>query len=512
MWRKLSLLLFNALLFSGLVACGTQGQVLLEASNDLIKAVLAQDRARVQAALEQGVDPNLRDEHGAPVLSLAVCRPDTEIVRLLVSKGADIHAKAKGSKRGEEDLPVIWTAAGEGTGETVRLLLEAGADPNARGAAGFTPLMVAAMFGNTATLQVLIAAKVDLEVRSDANETALMAAAEGGQYEATRLLLDAGAEINALGELKATPLMYAAQYGFTDVVALLIENGADPKMRAAPGFTALDFAKRNGHEITVSLLENGGRQAPPDGLFENLRRLLYPTPIELDFEVMAENEDLKEVRQKILKGNLKQARDLLEAERSRAEEISQYWLTLFYVQQKLGDRKAALESLRHILARPDLPSRDALQAWRTMRDFGEKPPPEVSKQVLGVVSEVGLGPLVFVVAAFADGQPRLFVSSGPGLIGEDWQEEEVRLTKDVVRLTQDLVEGMAPGGDEAPLLPKPGRVRFTLLTPGGSYSAEDSHTFIVKGQGLYAQLYAATNKLHNALQRRYQEEIQKDQE
>lgn len=505
MRRMLSLISACVLWFSVERARGAQAQTSSpDSSKGLTQAVLAQDFARVQAALEQGADPNSRDEQGTPVLSLAVSRTSTEIVRALLSKGADIHAKAK-SPEDVNGTPVIWNAAANGTGEIVRILLQAGADPNARGVQGFTPLMGAALLGNTATLEVLIAAKVDLEARGDSDDTALMAAANWGQYEATRLLLDAGAKINALGELKATPLMYAAQHGFDDVVALLIERGADTTIKATPSLTALDLAKQNGHETTVRLLENGGRQTPPEVNFEKVRELLYPgTPFEqIHLNVQVEQEALDMARQKILAGELQQAREMMDAERERLKEILAYWWTLFYAQQQLGDRPAALGSLRYILARPDLGSREALRAWKLMRDLGENPPPEVSKQVLGVVVEIGIGPVIAIVAAFADGQPRLFISSGIRLFGDDWEEAEIQSSREVVRLAQDLLEGMSPGQDQAPPLPKPGRVHFHLLTPGGSYTAEDSDALMKKGEGRYVQLYVATHELFKVLRQRY---------
>ena len=131
--------------------------------------------------------------------------------------------------------------------------------------------------------------------------------------------------------------------------------------------------------------------------------------------------------------------------------------------------------------------------WKLLRDLGEAPPPGLAKRVLGVVVESGAGSAVFVVAAFADGQPRYFLSYGGGVIGETWTEEEKQKDKEIVTLAGELLEGMTPTEDRS--LPKPGRVRFIFLTPGGSYRAEESLAFLNHWKGRYAKLFVASDQL-----------------
>jgi len=61
----------------------------------------------------------------------------TEIVQILLAKGADVHAKDK-----DDWTPLIWAAA-KGHGGIVQILLAKGADVHGRDKWGRTPIMMA---------------------------------------------------------------------------------------------------------------------------------------------------------------------------------------------------------------------------------------------------------------------------------------------------------------------------------------------------------------------------------
>lgn len=459
--------LISCVALVALLVCAVQGRAVPGSSADLIAAIRAGDLARVQKLLGEGADPNSRDETGDPALVWAVSVRNAAMVEALLSKGADVHAMTNNAHKTARNVPLVWFAAGQGSAETLRPILRAGGSANARVDNGITPLMVAGYLGNIETIPVLLAAKADLEARDEKERTALMWAANGGRYEAVRLLLDAGAEVNAVGELRATPLMFAAQSGFNDVVALLVERGADLEKKATPGLTALGFAKQNKLVTTIALLENGGRQKPPVDGFLRLRSFLYPE-------------------------------EPLETQEAKAAKSDGDPLKLAYFQMQLGDRAGALASLRKFIATPGMGSREVLRAWKLIRDLGEAPPADLGRHVLGVVVESGLGPLVLDVAAYADGQPRFFLSSGGGIIGQDWSAAETAKDLEIVRLAQELVTGMEPS--EKRELPGPGRIRFTFLTPGGSYVAETS--FVKGQQGPYLKIFSEVDDLFGLLNKK----------
>ncbi|GAB4469435.1 MAG: hypothetical protein OHK0029_42070 [Armatimonadaceae bacterium] len=108
-------------------------------SENLVEAVEQGDRTRAEILLSDDVnpnsvrelhfpkgmkdDPNLRSQ-GNPVLEIAARSGDTEMVQLLLDRGADINA------RGRFGYTALMAAAQGGYVSVVQLLLEKGADPD----------------------------------------------------------------------------------------------------------------------------------------------------------------------------------------------------------------------------------------------------------------------------------------------------------------------------------------------------------------------------------------------
>lgn len=101
--------------------------------------------------LDQGAEVNAisKNATGYTALSGAVARGDAEIVRLLLSRGANAR-----HRYGTGYSPLHEAAAG-GKIEILRLLLQHGADPNAATEDGQTPLAMAEAKGQTEAAAVL---------------------------------------------------------------------------------------------------------------------------------------------------------------------------------------------------------------------------------------------------------------------------------------------------------------------------------------------------------------------
>ena len=227
----------------------------------------ATDIAKVQLLLDHGANPNLASKRGrTPLLVGAMSDQSAAIVRLLISKGADIQAK-----------DVIKTTAlkaasfGNDT-ETIKLLLDAGLDPNAVDLPGLSPLMMAAGWnGNLDAVKMLLAkgAKINgvsrpvmglptrIAPSKFGNLTALLMSAPFGPPELIRTLLDSGAEVNAKDVRGMTPLMLAVANDHQDpaVVRLLLSHGADVQMKDETGFTAIDWARNQRIPEGIKLLK-----------------------------------------------------------------------------------------------------------------------------------------------------------------------------------------------------------------------------------------------------------------
>lgn len=123
---------------------------------------------------------------------------------------------------------------------------------NARGHAGSTPLMYAALYGDTGLVGAMLKAGADPNVRNDAGATALMWAVE--HVDVVQLLLRAGADPNAasLFDRRTALRLAAMQAGSAPVVELLLARGAKPAQ------IDLTTAAQHGRVDVVRLLLRAG--------------------------------------------------------------------------------------------------------------------------------------------------------------------------------------------------------------------------------------------------------------
>ncbi len=257
-------------------------------STPLMYAVLYGDAGAVRLLLDNGADPNVRNEAGASTLMWAV--DNLEKTRALLQRGADVNA------RSEDGRTALSIAASRfGSLAVVRMLLDSGADPSVKSPSykgPLTPLSEAAEVGDEAVVRLLIergadvksagplpliaalkandARCVDLLIASADRATLSMALASVGPplgnaagFGSVRLiqrLVDHGADVNARGPAGRSILMDLVHSDSVPVetVATLIERGADPNARTEAGQTALDFALQRGQTPIVDLLVKAG--------------------------------------------------------------------------------------------------------------------------------------------------------------------------------------------------------------------------------------------------------------
>ena len=222
--------------------------------------------AKVRLLLEHGADPNLASNKRRTALLVAAMSDDSaEIVRLLISKGADIHATDF-----LKTTSLKAAAFGNDT-QTIKLLIDAGIDVNAADLPGLTPLMMAAGWnGNVEAVKLLLAKGANVNAVSRpvmglptriapskfGNLTALLMAAPFGPPELIQTLLDAGAQVNGVDVRGMSPLMLAVANDHQDpaVISMLLNHGADAQLKDAAGFTASDWSKRMGVPKGIELL------------------------------------------------------------------------------------------------------------------------------------------------------------------------------------------------------------------------------------------------------------------
>ena len=82
------------------------------------------DEPALHAALDTGLDPNLANKNGWTLLMLAALEGSVQLGKLLLGKGAEIHA------RNQHDETALSLAAQKGHLDFLRLLKERGANTN----------------------------------------------------------------------------------------------------------------------------------------------------------------------------------------------------------------------------------------------------------------------------------------------------------------------------------------------------------------------------------------------
>ena len=243
-----------------LIAVGVSGCAGMGGSGDadrLLNAVVADDAHFVRAAVQaSGVSPNQRIPaeaypDGAPIIAIAARSASLEVLRFLISAGADVNARTPVNETPIMLASFFFDERAQSTGRAferheraVRLLAEAGADlENYPG--HFTPLSYAAYQGNERVVGFLIqrGARVDADARN------------GGAY------------VN-------TPLMMAAIQGHERVARSLLRAGADADVRVYGGHTAAEFAAKYNHKGLAQLLLCAQKQYGVGGFGPHCRQLL----------------------------------------------------------------------------------------------------------------------------------------------------------------------------------------------------------------------------------------------
>ena len=224
---------------------------------------------------------SLDDEEQCP-LTLAARHGCTDMYKLLIEKGADIHQPTT-----NKSTP-LGTAVAAGNLDACKLLLSLGADINhiddfdfsildlavASGNpeiveyllnAGLTlsnfdkkkpPLVVATTKKYIDTVKILLAHGAEINQADEFGRTALSLSCANKSLELARLLIYAGANPNEADLHEKTPLVYAASCGSIELVKLLISHGAQLFSQKNYGYKALEHAVQSGHiEVASHLLQ-----------------------------------------------------------------------------------------------------------------------------------------------------------------------------------------------------------------------------------------------------------------
>lgn len=209
----------------------------------------------VKFLLEHGADVNLPGENAQLALNEAVKAENFELTTLLINHGADINAS-------DGYVTALMIAARDGALDIMELLISKGADIHARGFNGHTALSSAAQ--NLLATKLLIEHGAQVDIRAKVNLIPFLIAgdaryAEG--FEKVRYLFENGVSAHVLAKRGFTILMAAASSrNNIDLLELLVARGVGVNARSSDGTTALLVATvTQNSEVVQFLVEHGAR-------------------------------------------------------------------------------------------------------------------------------------------------------------------------------------------------------------------------------------------------------------
>lgn len=248
----------------------------------LIEAAEMGDLNKVQSLVAKGANVNARDEYGFTVLMNAV-KISRKARQYLESKGIkaykDIHYDMQKYDMTDDTreyciknfLVPYADISHFGHLEVVKYLISKGADIHAKVDnkinsyhEGEATLMIAASSGQLEIVKYLIAQGANVNNQSKYYATALKSAAGDGQLEVVKYLISKGANISI------DILVFAVESGNVELVKYLIAQGADVNayIDSPSGKSALMFAKKL--EIIKALISAGARVNDADSGGETL--------------------------------------------------------------------------------------------------------------------------------------------------------------------------------------------------------------------------------------------------
>lgn len=213
--------------------------------------------------LSEGADPNKSGEFGRLPIELT---NEINIIKLLIRHGAKI------SIIDNQGWYPIASAAGMGKLEITKYLLSEGANVNSKNKGSlWTPLMTALRGGaDYELIKFLVHNGADINAKTTNGKTPLMFAVNHGSLKAAEYLIKKGANVNAYSNDGWTVLMYAVNQGnghmFSEnknklrIVESLVEHGADVNVTAEHGLTTalrLSYGSMYSFEISNYLKQKG---------------------------------------------------------------------------------------------------------------------------------------------------------------------------------------------------------------------------------------------------------------
>ncbi|XP_048251276.1 inversin-like [Haliotis rufescens] len=205
--------------------------------------------------VSKGADVSLVDEDGYNTLHFACLGGHLETVEFVLSLNVvDINSRGLKSR-----TPVMW-AAMKGNSDVVKLLVSKGADVSLVDVDGGNILHFACLGGQLETVEFVLSLNVvDINSRGLRSRTPVMWATERGHRDVVALLASKGADVSLVDVDGGNILHLACMRGHMEMMEFVLSlNVVDIDARNNLGETAADEARSGGHPRLVDLLVSRG--------------------------------------------------------------------------------------------------------------------------------------------------------------------------------------------------------------------------------------------------------------
>jgi ankyrin repeat protein len=177
------------------------------------------DATGMKLLLEREKDPiavDITDDIGATPLIYSTRATDTEAIKLLLSKGANVNHKGFG---GMTPLHHAANLMHEGT---ILALLEGGADANCLDAVGNTPLHFLTARGLLSATLILAENGANIDAKNSAGSTPFHKACNTGQLQVPQKLLELNCDVNSQDNQGNTGAHLAARGSYSNLIKCLL--------------------------------------------------------------------------------------------------------------------------------------------------------------------------------------------------------------------------------------------------------------------------------------------------
>ena len=262
-FRKLLRLASFAVVFFTMMTSGVAGEIHVAINEERFEDAIKLLEADARLARE-------KDHQQNKPLHLAALKGDTNLVSLLLAKGAEVNprnkfgqtplhrvmiggslatakllveAKAEINGRDNQGVTPVHLAAQRRHGEIAQLLLDHGAEVDAHDGFRRRPLHMSIVGSCDVAMQALIKSGADYQYVDSAGNNYLHLAAGGGSPALVTILLELKLGVNSTNKSKITPGHFAAQSGHWETLEVLDKWGADFTLRSSNNRTPLDMVR-----------------------------------------------------------------------------------------------------------------------------------------------------------------------------------------------------------------------------------------------------------------------------